>query len=211
MRVDLTGGLSYPADFDVYLDVDGLTYSAVPYNPALLPPINQFVQNDQNLGDQWDEFRFLWRGYGTGNHSILARAKLKNSSLPENSVPVIVDVPAGVAGPPITITTPVSGTTLTQPTQITVGVDTDLTARCVLAYINVDDVDRLIEKVNLPGATHVDLQATVGNYFQSDDFQGIHLPNGIYPNRAVAATGLDGSGIASEAQTTVTVTGFPEA
>jgi hypothetical protein len=100
---------------------------------------------------------------------------------------------------------------LNNPSSLTVGIDTDLTVRSALAYITVAGVQQLIQARNDFGTVHVDLTATTGNYYQSDSTFQLQLQNGVYPIRAVVATGLDGSGIAAEAQTSITVTGMGSA
>ena len=201
-------GRSFPADYTVSLEVDGVRYDAVPYTPGLLPPINRLVQNDQSLSDQWDEFRFRWSGYGRGVHSFVARARLTSGVAPENSVSALVTVPDSVAGPSITIHSPTPGTVLNAPTGISVNIGTDATARSAAAYITVDGIPQLIDLANDFSGNQVTLSATAGNYYQSDSSSKIQLHNGTFTIRAVASTGPDGSGIASEAVTSVTVTGM---
>ncbi len=204
-------GRSFPADFTVSLEVDGVTYEAQPYNPSLLPPVNRLVQNDQNLSDQWDEFRFRWSGYGRGTHSFVARARLTSGTAPENSVSAILQVPESVSGPSISIVAPTPGTILNAPTSLAVTVATDALARSAAAYITVDGIPQLIEMKNDFGGSPVTLSASCGNYFQSDTSAKIQLRNGTWPIRAVVSTGLDGSGISAEALTSVTITGMGDA
>ncbi|MCX7625938.1 MAG: lamin tail domain-containing protein [Candidatus Sumerlaeaceae bacterium] len=204
-------GRSFPADYTVSLEVDGITYEAQPYNPSLLPPVNRLVQNDQNLSDTWDEFRFRWSGYTRGTHHFVARARLTSGTAPENSVSAMVTVPESVAGPNISIVSPTPGTTLNAPTSLPVTVATNSLARSAAAYITVDGVAQLIEMKNDFGGSTVTLSATVGNYYQSDASAKIQLRNGTWTIRAIVSTGTDGSGIASEAMTSVTVTGMGEA
>ncbi len=202
-------GRSFPADYDVWLDVDGVTLTAQPYNASLLPPVGRLVQNDQNLADTWDEFRFVWRGYGYGPHSFKARAKLKLGGLPENSVSSLVTVPSTVLGPQCIISSPLPGTVLNAPANLAVSVNTDTTARSVQAFVVTPAGQQLIAAVNDPPSVSVALQRAVDSFTRSDSFTGIALPNGDYTIRAIAATGLDGTGIPREAQTTVSVTGYP--
>ncbi|MBX7247319.1 MAG: hypothetical protein K1X53_17625 [Candidatus Sumerlaeaceae bacterium] len=209
VRVDTTGGKSFPADFDVTLDVDGTSYTAVAYNAGLLPPIGRLVQNDQNLGDQYDEFRFRWVGYSTGIHSFTARAVLKNGTAPANSVQALVSVSTGVGGPALTINSPAPGTTYNQPTSVTLNVTTDNTARSLLGYISNGQQQQLIQSINLPPTTTQNLSTTVSNYLVTDNVGGLNLTNGTYTLRALAATGTDGTGIVTEKVTSITITGFP--
>lgn len=211
VRVDTTGGRSFPADFDVFLDVDGVTYTAVPYNASLLPPVNRLVQNDQNLGDQWDEFRFVWRGYGYGNHNITAHAALKTGGSPPNSVTSIVNVPESVSGPTVSIAAPVNGVTFNQPTSVTVTINTSTAAQSVQAFIENADGQQLLGSSNAPG-TQVTFNVPAGSYGNSDNFGvgGVNLKSGPYTVRAVAATGTDGSGITANATVAVNVTGFAD-
>ncbi|MGC8740742.1 MAG: hypothetical protein ACP5UB_04720 [Candidatus Sumerlaeaceae bacterium] len=201
-------GRSFPTDFTVSLEVDGVSYTAQPYNPSLLPPVNRLVQNDQNLSDQWDEFRFRWSGYSRGTHNFVARAHLTSGSAPENSASAIVQVPDSVAGPTISIVSPTPGTTLNAPTSLPVTVATNSLARSAAAFITVDGASQLIETKNDFGSTTVTLSATCGNYFQSDAGAKIQLRNGTWPIRAIVSTGPNGSGIVSEAVTSVTITGM---
>jgi alpha-amylase len=214
IRVDKTGGLNFPANFTVSLDVDGVTYNAVAYNASLLPPVNRLVQNDQNLADQYDEFRFVWRGYTTGVHSLTARAALTNGSSPANSVPALITVPDTVTGPGIFIQSPTAGTVYNTPTSVTVNTSIGFNARSVQAYLSQPGGTtpyQLLQGVNLPASTNQTLQSAVSNYLASDNLSGINVSNGVYTIRAVASTGLDGGGIASEASTTISITGFPNA
>jgi hypothetical protein len=201
-------GRSFPADYTVSLEVDGVRYDAQPYNASLLPPINRLVQNDQNLSDSWDEFRFRWSGYTRGVHSFVARARLTSGTAPENSISALVQVPDSVAGPSISIMAPTPGTTLNAPSSLPVTIATNSLARSAAAYITVDGVPQLIEMKNDFGSTTVTLNATVGNYYQSDTSARIQLRNGTWPIRAVVSTGPDGSGIVAEAVTSVTITGM---
>ncbi|MCX7719303.1 MAG: lamin tail domain-containing protein [Candidatus Sumerlaeaceae bacterium] len=205
-----SGTLSFPADFTVSLEVDGITYNAQPYNPALLPPVNRLVQNDQNLSDDFDEFRFLWRGYGRGVRSFVARAALTNNSQPPNSVSALVTVPDSVPGPVVVIQSPTPGTTFDQPTSLTVRVAADATVGSIQAYIGVQNQQILLGQINnAVGLTPYDITTTVSNYLASDSLGGLNLDNGNYTIRAVAATGQNGTGITNEALTSITVTGFP--
>jgi alpha-amylase len=204
-------GRSFPADFTVSLDVDGVTYQAQPYSASLLPPVNRLVQNDQNLGDSWDEFRFRWTGYTRGTHSFEARARLTSGAAPENRVSAIVQVPDSVAGPSISILSPAPGTVLNAPGTVNVTLGTDSLARSAAAYITVDGVQQLIAMKNDFGTTTVALSATAGNYYQSDAGAKIQLRNGTWPIRAVVSTAPDGAGISSEAMTSIIVTGMGDA
>ncbi|GIX43829.1 MAG: hypothetical protein KatS3mg130_0237 [Candidatus Sumerlaea sp.] len=201
-------GLSFPADYTVSLEVDGVRYDAVPYDSSLLPPVGRLVQNDQNLSDTWDEFRFRWSGYSRGIHNFVARARLTSGTAPENSVSAIVTVPDSVAAPPITIVSPTPATTLNAPTALSVVLSTDLTARSALAYISVDGVQQLIQLKNDFNSTTVTLSATAGNYATGDASAQLNLHDGTFPIRALVATGPDGSGIVAEAETSVTITGM---
>ena len=214
IRVDQTGGRTFPANFTVALDVDGVTYNAVPYNASLIPPINRLVQNDQNLGDQFDEFRFVWRGYTTGVHSLTARAVLTSGGVPQNSVPALITVPDTVLGPGISISSPSPGATLNTPTSVTVNALIGGNTRSAQAYLSQPGGTtpyQLLQGINLPPSSNVTLQSAVSNYLATDNLSGINVTNGVYTVRAVAATGLDGGGTSSEASTTISITGFPNA
>lgn len=211
VRVDTTGGLSFPDDFEVLLEIDGQLFEAAAYHSSLLPPVNRLVQNDQTFGDEFDEFRLLWRGYGHGTHHVIARARLKDGSAPANEVPRMIDVPTGVAGPPLLIHAPDSGSSLDKPTSIAVTIVTDSTAESVQAFLSQPHGAapyRLIGMQNDPASFPVDLSQTVSSYLETDELSGLQIESGTYTVRAVAATGLNGSGISSEATTTFSVTGY---
>jgi glycosidase len=207
VRVDTSGGISYPADYDVFLDVDGATYAAQAYNSSLLPPVGRLVQNDQNLGDQFDEFRFVWRGYGRGNHTMRARAVLKSGSSPENSQASIINVPESVVGPTVFITSPANGASFDMPTSLSVTINTSSLAESVIAYVDDGSGRQLIGLSNSPG-TQVSFSADAGSYGSSDLLQGLNLHNGSYSITAQAASGQDGNGIVTEASIGFTVTGY---
>ena len=202
VRVDTTGGRVFGTDFEVALEIDGAVTTAVAYNAGLLPPVNRLVQNDQNLGDQFDEFRMLWRGYAPGRHRIEARARLLTGSAPANSVSAMVDVPSTVAGPACAIVSPAPGTPLNKPTTLTVTIQTDSSAGSAAAYINLADGQHLIGAVNAPPSPTISVSSSVGSV-------GLPLQNGTYLVRAVASTGPNGSGIAADAWSSVTITGLP--
>lgn len=204
-------GKSFPADYTVTLEVDGVTYTAQPYNSSLLPPIGRLVQNDQNLSDTWDEFRFRWSGYTRGTHSFVARAQLTSGAAPPNSISAFVTVPDSVPAPSISIVAPTPGTVLTAPTSLSVTIGTDATARSAAAYITVDGSPQLIDLVNDFASSPVTVTATAGNYYQSDSNAKVQLRNGTFPVRAVVSTGPNGTGIVAEALTSVTVTGLGDA
>lgn len=208
VRVDRSTGLQFPRDYDVWLEIDGKAYPASAYDAALLPPINRLVQNDQNLGDAWEEFHMVWRGYAAGNHNVVAHASLKSGAAAPNEVSSICNVPDTVVGPVVYISSPAPGTTFNRPYSLTIGIDTDFSARSVLAYIYDAQSNQLVRSVNLPTSTHVDFNREVTNRYETDSLTGLDLENGVYTIKAVAATGLDGAGLRGEAVTTVSITGF---
>lgn len=217
IRVDTTGAtgtLVFPQDYTVTLNVDGTTYTAQAYNASLLPPVNMLVQNDQNLGDNFDEFRFLWRGYTRGLHNLEARAQLTAGSSVPNSISAIINVPEDVTGPPLLINSPTAGANLNQPTSVTVNLTYTGGARSAQAFISQPGGGQpwmLLDQVNLGTGNNVTLSRAVSNHLVTDNLTGLSLQNGQYTIRAVVGTGLDGGGITNEATTTISVTGFPTA
>jgi len=212
IRVKTSGGLSFPTHYTVSLEVDGTVYDAVGYNASLLPPTNRLVQNDQNLGDEWDEFRFLWRGYGHNDHNFVARAVLTDNSAPTNSIQHLVNVPTSVAGPAVVITSPSGNPTYNAPANLTVNTVAAFTARSIQVFLskpgNVGPYS-LFTTLNEPPSSSASHSRSISNYLATDVLGGFQLENGVYGIRAVAATGLNGSGLTGEAYTTISVTGFP--
>ena len=212
VRVDTlkSGGgyYSYAAgDFYVELQIDTTVYVATTYNAALLPPINRLVQNDQNLGDDYDEFRLYWKGYSSGTHSLTARAHLNPQTQPANSSSSIVTVPASVPGPSITLVSPTSGTVLSDPREVTVQFRVDSTARTVWVFMaDSTGTDNLLGRINDPVAGSLLSLSGVLDNPNTPEVEGIKVGNGIYPIRIVASTSLDGGGITSDLNTSVSIT-----
>src|SRR5690606_7513093 len=112
---------------------------AVPYDADLLPPVGILVQNDQNLGDAFDEYRFVWRGYGPGTHTFQAHAALTGGTQQENEVIGSIVVEGDIPGPSVTITSPAPpGETINSPTSISViGSFNDATAKFARIFIDL--------------------------------------------------------------------------
>jgi alpha-amylase len=211
VRVDTQkpGGGSYSyagGDFYVELQVDTTVYVATTYNASFLPPVNRLVQNDQNLGDNYDEFRLYWKGYATGTHTLTARAHLNPQTQPANSSSAIITIPSTVAGPSITLVSPTTGTVYSDPRNITVKFMVDSTARTVWVFMtDSTGTENLLGRINNPSAgTLLEVTGTLDNP-NTSEVEGIKVGNGTYPIRVVSSTSLDGGGITSEKTASITI------
>jgi len=206
------GAISFAdGDFDVTLAVDGGTpLEAVGYDAGLLPPIGRLVQNDQNLGDDWDEFRFVWRGYGKGNHSFVARAELTSAAHPPNEALATTNVPDSVTGPAITITKPLPpGETVNNPAEIEVAGTFGGDPAFAQVFLDSGGDSLLLETLNDPPAGAFSVVRDVASYAFLDLLppNAIQTENGTFTVRVVASTGPNGSGIVSEASSELTIEG----
>ena len=134
IRVDKSNGISFPEDYDVYLIIDGKEYSAVEFNEAYKDTYNVLFYWDQNLSDNYDEFRFNWKGYGIGIHTFEAKAKLKNTTLPENISTKILTVSETTPPPSLEILAPSNDANVGLSIQVKVKVDEY--AQSLAAYFN---------------------------------------------------------------------------
>ncbi len=206
VRVDISSGLSFASgDFTVQLIVDDTTYDAVVYNPSLLPPINRLVQNDQNLSDDYDEFRFVWRGYSKGTHNLIAKAKLTSEEEP-NQKNAIIEVLSSTVGPDLTINSPIPpDNSIPFPPTLEVKATTDATAGSLMAFIDNNGDEELIQTVNNPGTGMVTLSTPVDNPLTPGVKEGIELSYGMHNIRVLATTGENGTGIITEDSTTLEI------
>lgn len=211
-NVDGNGlNITFPADYTVELDINGVVYTAVPYSADLLPPVGRLVQNDQNLGDPFDEFRLLWRGYSRGDHTIRARARLLTGETPNETI-VTTTVAQSTPGPSVTLISPApSGTTvLTRPTEIRVdAVLNDSFAAYIQAFIDVGAVPTQLGSITNPARGQISLARPTDSLADRDNLEpgAIALRTGTFPVRLQASTGPNGTGIVTEISTTVTVDG----
>jgi alpha-amylase len=204
--------IAFPADYSVSLIVDdGAPLAAVPYDAQLLPPLGRLVQNDQNLGDDFDEFRFVWRGYAKGQHSFRAVATLTATPGSPNEALAFVNVSESTTGPAIAITRPAPpGETLSNPTAIDVVATLDASAAFAQAFLdNGEDSLPLGQSTNPQGTLSASM--SVGSYNVVDVIPpgAISVSAGEFPVRVVATTGANGGGIASQASSVWTIAGVP--
>lgn len=215
-NVDGEGGnLSFPEDYEVTLSVNGEpAIQAAPFNAELLPPVGRLVQNDQNLGDEFDEFRFVFRGYGRGNQSFLATATLLDGTERTNEVTGNLFVEEGTPGPAVTITTPMPPSeTLQAPEEITVaGTFDDDTAAFARIFLDVAEEQIPLGVIRDPEQGPFSVTVPVASLANSDTIapDSINLSNGTYTVRVVASTGNDGEGISSETQGEFVIDGLGE-
>ncbi len=206
------GAISFgDGDFAVLLSVDGGNpVPAVPFDEALLPPVGILVQNDQNLGDDWDEFRFVWRGYSRGDHLLEATTELADTSRPPTTAIASTTVPESVNGPTITITNPMPpGDTVDNPTEIVVaGVFGD-DPEYARVFLDTPDGSEILGTLSNPTTGVFEVTRVVGSYNLTDVLppNAIVTENGDFVVRVVASTGPNGTGIVSEASSILTITG----
>ncbi len=206
--------ISFPADFTLDLRVDdGAPIVAVPFNAGLLPPVERLVQNDQAFGDEYDEFRFVWRGYSTGSHVFTATAALIDGSEEPNSAIASTTVAANTPGPSITITRPASGNdTVNNPSELTVqGLFNDGLTAYARIFIDVDGDAIPLATIENAAAGPFGATRRTASYATVDVLPpgALSLFNGTFPVRVIASTGRGGTGITSEANASWTVTGIP--
>lgn len=191
-------------DYYVDLQIDTAVYVAVAYNPALLPPINNLVQNRRYFGDYYDEFRLYWEGYSSGDHTFTAHAHLNPQTTSPNSVGATVNVPNSTPGPALTILSPLSGTTVSDPRTVSVQVQVDSTAHSIQAYMNDSTgILNLLGEVDIPQLLVVSsAQTTITITGQLSDpnnpgSPGVQVGNGTYLIQAIGASGNQGTGLTS--------------
>ncbi|MEQ8820188.1 MAG: lamin tail domain-containing protein [Sumerlaeia bacterium] len=216
------GTIDFPADYSLTLQVDDSSpISAQPYNASLLPPLGVLVQNDQNLGDDFEEFRFLWRGYGTGNHTIRAVAELTSMASPPNEVIAFVDVDANTPGPSVVVTSPTPPATqsdpptvtLNQPNSLTIeGLFQDNLAQSARIILDLGGDQLTVADIDAPASGPFTVTRPVSSYLQFDAIEsGAIIVNTNAPNakiRVQAATGPNLTGILSEATSAIGLTGY---
>lgn len=195
-----------PHSFNLQLTVDGVTYPAQAYSPGLVGSLNTLYQNDTNLGDNFDTFRFNWRGYSRGFHQFQASAELNDGSLPPAIVTRTIEVPQSVAGPGFTITSPpppapggLPNLLLIEPPSISVTVENiSAEARSLTAYLDAGQGEILMQSVDFasPPAS-VTLTSS-----SSEEFR-----NGRATIRVIAGTGPGAAGITEERSTHVLILG----
>ena len=196
-------------NFSLELQIDTTIYVAQAYNASLLPPVNRLVQNDQNTGDNYDEFRLYWTGYGAGSHNFTARAHLNPQTAPSNAALAVTNVPSYVPGPYLSLDSPTTGTTLSNPRSVAVVLDTDSTAHCIMVYMtDSTGKETLLAKLNSPSSFTNLLVSGFIDDPNTPQIEGPQLGNGTWPVRVLASTGLDGSGITSEQNASVTITNW---
>lgn len=202
----------FGTDYTVSLQVGDTTYTAVPYDAALLPPVGRLVQNDQNLGDEYDEYRFLWRGYRRGQHTFKASAKIIVPDTPANEAVANVTVPDTVTGPAITLVHPAAaGETLANPAQLLVsGSFGDSASAFAQVFIDIGGRAILLRQYDSGTTGLFSVTKPVGSFATTDLIAADSLPltNGTFPVRVVASTGPNGSGIVTEVSASYTVTGL---
>lgn len=215
--VDIDGlgrNITFPEDFTVTLQVDNdPVLNAVPFNQELLPPIGRLVQNDQDIADEFDEFRFLWRGYTRGNHTFRATAALTDLSEPPNEALLEIEVLPTAPGPGVLITKPQPpGETVDNPDSITVeGSFTNALGVSARVFIDLTEGPSLVANLGTPSVGPFSVSRIVDSYSKSDRLipGSLALFNGTFPVRVVASTGPNGTGIVTEASSAYTITGVP--
>ncbi|MDK2972644.1 MAG: hypothetical protein PWP23_2399 [Candidatus Sumerlaeota bacterium] len=200
-------------DYTVMLQVDdGAAISAEPYDASLLPPVGRLVQNDQNLGgDDYDEFRFLWRNYGPGPHTFRAVAQLTAGGEPPSEAIANVTVADDASGPTITITNPAPpGETVTNPTEIVVAGTFGSAPGFAQIFLDGPADSQLIATLTDPPAGAFSVTKPVGSFDLADTIPAgaLSLQNGTYTVRVRASTGPNGTGFTSEANSSLTVDGL---
>ncbi len=207
--------ISFPEDFTVSLSIDGEEpFVAQPFDAALLPPVGRLVQNDQTFGDGFDEFRFQWRGYTRGAHTLRAEAQLTEGGFPPNAAIAEVFVREDTPGPSVTITTPAPPSQpLVSPDMLTVAGTFDDNA-AAFARVFLDDGENSIPlgTIDDPTSGPFSLTVPVDSYALRDviDAGALSLTDGIFPVRVIASTGPNGEGIATEASSAWDVSGLAE-
>ncbi|MGF1573739.1 MAG: lamin tail domain-containing protein [Sumerlaeia bacterium] len=205
--------INFPADYRVSLTVDGdAPIEAVPFNAALLPPVGRLVQNDQALGDEFDEFRFLWRGYSRGAHSFVAEVELLDQSEPANQALAQVFVEQSTPGPLVTLLRPAAaGETLTNPDEVEVVISfNDNLATYAQVFFGDNEEQTLLQEFNNLSSGVQTITRPVGSYVTADRVPtaSIKVQDGVFPVRVLATTGANGSGIATELSANFTVEGL---
>jgi len=203
-------------DFTVELKLDDGPWVAAT-NFTATPSLNQFFQNDQNGGDQFDEFRFRWRGYTRGNHTIRARAQVLDPLFPiPNETVHNIFIENGTPGPAVAITnpappvSPAQPVTLNNPSQIQVQ-GTIATATALFARLLLEQDGRSTPLATYDASipANVNVTTPVGSFSIADIIPpgAIPVTNGSYTVRLQATTGPNGTGIQAEATSPLNVTG----
>ncbi|MBN1477674.1 DUF1939 domain-containing protein, partial [Candidatus Sumerlaeota bacterium] len=197
-----------PRAFDLRLVIDGVTYPAQPYDPGLIGSVNTLYQNDDNLGDEFDVFRFNWRGYSAGLRSFNASAELINTTDDPSVIDRSVTVAASTPGPDFEILSPVPPASPGDPPtlllidpvsfEVTVG-SLDPSARSLSVFLQTGESESLVASEAVDGT-----QATVT---VTAEIGSTELFNGAATVRVQASTGPLGSGITHEESTSVLILG----
>ncbi|MCB2156762.1 lamin tail domain-containing protein [bacterium] len=207
--------ISFPSDFTVSLQVDdGDVMMAVPYNPSLLPPVGRLVQNDQNLGDEFDEYRFVWRGYSTGSHTFRATAQLTAGGSQPNVAIGTINVSESTSGPAVTIISPTPGSTASAPATITVEAQFDDNAASgakVFFEPASGSNSFLLGTVSSNTPKTFSVSRAASSFTSGDTIPGDSVPvsEGLYNIRVEASTGPNGTGIVGTAESDLTIEGLP--
>ncbi len=206
--------ISFPNDFKVSLQIDDKTpIVAVPFDGGLLPPVGRLVQNDQAFGDEFDEFRFVWRGYGTGSHTFTAKVELTNIQETPNTTIANTFVELDTPGPSVEITYPAPpGTNVDNPTSLTVeGLFNDNLAAHAQVFMERNNEQVLLGTVVNPSPGTFSEGKDVDSYAFRDviDPNALSIFAGTFPVRVVASTGPNGTGIVTEASSQFNITGVP--
>lgn len=204
-------------DFSVAIQVDdGPWIDAVNFI-APPQPGNVLYQNDQTAADAFDEFRFRWRGYTRGAHTIRARAQVNDPLFPlANQTLANVFVEFGTPGPAIAITNPPPSPpaaqilTVNNPTEITVaGTINASIAEFARIFLVQDERAVPLKTYESPVPANFSFSVPVGSFAATDVIPPGALPvtNGTFNIRAVASTAPNNGGISSEALSQLRITG----
>ncbi|MBX3727732.1 MAG: lamin tail domain-containing protein [Candidatus Sumerlaeia bacterium] len=201
-------------DYSVTLQVnDGPVLTAQGFDAALLPPIGRLVQNDQNLGDAFDEFRFVWRGYGPGVHRFRATARLTGAPDPPAEAIAFVDVTATIDLPRVVLTNPAPpGQDITNPTQIAIEGTFETEAAQAQIFLDGPGGTQLVGTLESPPLGAFSVTRPVGTYALVDTIpsNALMVTNDTYVVRVVASTGPNGTGFVSNTSSQLTVSGIQE-
>lgn len=196
-----------PDSFNVVLTVDGTAHPAQAFSPGLVGSENTLYQQDTDLGDEFDVFRFNWRGYGLGAHSFEVSAELNDGSEPPSLVTQSVQVAAETPGAQFAIVHPAPpapgqppAVLLQNPATLSVSIaGLESTARSLQLFVQSGETESLLltQSIPTPPSSTV-LTASVGS---------VELFNGAASLRVRSWTGLSGTGIPHEESTQVLIIG----
>jgi alpha-amylase len=223
VRVDTDeGALSFTnGDFVVEFMVDdGPWLPAQPFDPSR--PENTFFQNDQDFGDSFDEFRYIWRGYSKGPHTLRARARLSTATI-FNEVIANIFVEDITPGPAVTITNPAPPSNpptdiveVVDPVELLVEGTFDGLARFAQVFIDFSENPLLLEQFDAaspPEAGPFSVSTPVASFSRQDVVpdNAVAIEEGTFPVRVIANTGNAGTGIQSEVSSQLRITGLGSA